>query len=413
MKKFFKILSVCFLLISTIFFGGCIFISSSLPNVYYSTKKSEMVLSGAVPLTIKPIRNTKPLRTNSNHNPSLHFPGSITLLNLIPIKTVEIDIIDESEVIPCGTPFGVKLFTEGVMVIGTSTIKTQQGMANPAKQSGIKKGDVITKINDYQIKSNEDLAYMVENSDGKPLSVSITRGNMSFDTSLTPAKSVNEDIYRVGIWVRDSSAGIGTITFYNAKNKSFSGLGHGICDVDTGELLPLSHGDIMEASINGINRGTRGTPGELKGYFVNHKPIGKLKANTETGIYGTLDKVPNNLTKMKIAMKHQVKTGPAYIITTLKDETPQKYTINIESINYQESNPTKNILISITDKELLSKTGGIVQGMSGSPIIQNGMLIGAVTHVFINEPNKGFAIFAETMLTNSNNFFNITNQTAS
>lgn len=389
------------------------FISSSLPSVYYATEKSEMVLSGAVPLKIRPSNNPKSLNTNCSCNSSNYFPGSVTFLNFLPIKTVQIDIVEENQVVPCGTPFGIKLFTEGVMVIGTSNVKTQQGNANPAKQSGIKKGDVITKINDYQIKSNEDLAYMVENSSGKPLSVSITRGNITFDTSLTPVKPVNEDMYRVGIWVRDSSAGIGTITFYNVKNSSFSGLGHGICDIDTGELLPLSHGDIMEASINGVNRGTRGAPGELKGYFVNQKPIGKLKANTETGVYGTLDKVPSNSKAVKIAMKQQVKPGPAYVLTTLHDEVPKSYSINIESINYNENNPTKNILISITDNELLEKTGGIVQGMSGSPIIQNGMLIGAVTHVFINEPNKGFAIFAETMLTNSNNYFGITNKNAS
>ena len=407
MKKIFKISLAVSLLITSACFIGRTFIANSSPDTYHITQDPEIRLSGYLPLSVKPVKNISQVNSLSpEHFPS-SFKAKLTLFDMIPIKSVRVDLIPECKVIPCGTPFGVKIFTDGVMIIGVSTVKTENGICNPAKSCGLKKGDVITKVNNNLIRNNEELANVIEKSDGKELNVSVQRGNITFDTILTPAKSCDDKLYRAGIWVRDSSAGIGTITFYNSSNNSFSGLGHGICDIDTGELLPLSHGDIMEASINGINKGRKGTPGELRGSFVDSHPIGTLNANTETGIYGTLKKSPSSNKPLNIAMKQQVKTGPAKILTTLSGEQPQFYDINIESINYNDNNPTKNILISITDKDLIQKTGGIVQGMSGSPIIQNNMLIGAVTHVFVNEPHKGYAIFAETMLTKSNNIYSV------
>ena len=261
MKKFFRTLSTISLILTSIFFIGCAAISYEFPDIYNVTENSNIALSGPVPLTIKPTNKKSDIGAGINNQANKIRKGNLTLLNFIPIKPVEIDIVSENEVIPCGTPFGVKIFTDGVMVIGTSTITSMNGIYNPAKQSGIKKGDVITQINNSPIKSNEDLANVVENSQGNTLSVSVTRGNIVFDTSLTPVKAINDDCYKIGIWVRDSSAGIGTVTFYNTVNNTFSGLGHGICDVDTGELLPLSRGDIMEGNINVISKGLKGTPG--------------------------------------------------------------------------------------------------------------------------------------------------------
>ena len=177
----------------------------------------------------------------------------------------------------------------------------------------------------------------------------------------------------------------------------------GICDVDTGELLPLSHGDVVSAKIDGIKLGQKGSPGELKGFFNNYQPIGNLVINTASGIYGNIYDMKPTQDEVVIAMKQQVKTGKAHIITTLSQDTCEMFEININSVNYDESSPTKNMVIEITDRNLISKTGGIVQGMSGSPIIQNGRLVGAVTHVFVNYPKKGYGIFAENMLTNSLN----------
>lgn len=407
MKKFLKAALATSLLTASALLIGRAFISYNFPSVYHVTQDSEIKLSGNIPLSVKPIKNVKQVNSLSPDKIPPTYKASLTLFDFIPIKTVKVNLISDYKAIPCGTPFGVKIFTDGVMIIGVSTVKTENGICNPAKECGLKKGDVITKVDNQDIRNNEELAQIIEKSCGKQLNVSVQRGNIVFDTCLKPAQSYDDKLYRAGIWVRDSSAGIGTITFYNSSNNSFSGLGHGICDIDTGDLLPLSHGDIMEASINGINKGKRGAPGELRGSFVDAQPIGALKANTETGVYGTLKKSPSSNRSLTIAMKQQVKTGPAKILTTLSGESPKYYDINIESINYNDNNPTKNILILITDKELIEKTGGIVQGMSGSPIIQNDMLIGAVTHVFINEPYKGYAIFAETMLTKSNNIYGV------
>lgn len=412
MKKFFRLLSIIILSLSSFLFAGCISISSNFPDIYHSTEKAQINLSGAIPLSVNP-SYSKYIDVGLKSESPFRYQANLTLMNIIPLKSVAVEIVEESKVIPCGTPFGVKIFTDGVMIIGLSNVKTEKGLCNPARISGLKKGDVINKVNNKDIKSNDELASIIEKSTGKPINVSVVRGNITFDTSIAPVKSIDDDSYKAGIWVRDSSAGIGTLTFYDSSKGTFSGLGHGICDIDTSELLPLSHGDIMEATINGINKGVRGSPGELRGCFIDCIPIGNLKANTETGVYGTLDHCPCKNKAINVAMKQQVKTGPAKVLTTISGETPEYYNINIDSINYNEINPTKNILISIIDKNLIDKTGGIVQGMSGSPIIQNGLLIGAITHVFINDPNKGFAIFAETMMTNSNNIFGIAHKNAS
>ena len=199
------------------------------------------------------------------------------------------------------------------------------------------------------------------------------------------------------MWVRDSSAGIGTLTFYSPSSQVFAGLGHPVCDVDTGETLPLSSGEIVPAKIYSVNRGVSGTPGELRGGFEKGT-LGNLTVNGETGIYGTLSNLPTLNDPVPVAMKQQVKSGSAQVLTTIDGTTPKLYDIRIDQVRYNDSSPTRNMVIVITDQELLDKTGGIVQGMSGSPILQDGKLIGAVTHVFVNDPTKGFAIFAENML---------------
>ncbi len=323
------------------------------------------------------------------------------LLDAIPIKTVDVEVVEETQVIPCGTPFCVKIFTQGVVVVGMSDLKSNGKTVNPARSAGLKIGDVITSINGIQVNTNEEVAAIIEKSGGVPLSLSVLRSNMSFEVQITPVKADDGISYKAGLWVRDSSAGIGTLTFYNPEEHSFAGLGHGICDIDTGDLMPLLSGDIVSANISGIVKGEKGTPGELRGYFSNNNAIGNLSANIQTGVYGTMDQCPASNEPMTVAMKQQVVPGKAQILTTIQGNEPQYYDIEIESVNYNEDVPTKNMIVKITDPELLEKTGGIVQGMSGSPIIQNGMLVGAVTHVFVNEPEKGYGIFAENMLENS------------
>lgn len=413
MKKFFKFSCTLLLIVCGLFFGECILLSNELPKIYNTTDNSEITLSGTIPMKIRPDKTDIYANAEINTEFPKVIPAKVTLLDIFPVKTVEIHSKPENIVTPCGTPFGVKLFTKGPLVINISEVRTETGVESPAWEAGIKKSDAITSVNGQDITTNEELASLVEESKGKPISLNVVRNNNKMNFTVTPVKSLDDKKYKIGVWVRDSSGGIGTVTFYDATKGTFSGLGHGICDVDTGELIPLSHGDIMEASIKGIDKGIQGKPGELKGSFIGHTPIGQLDANIETGIYGTLRHPPTSAQTTKVAMKQQVKTGSAKILTTVSGEKPQYYDINIESINYNEKNPTKNILISIVDKELLEKSGGIVQGMSGSPIIQNGMLIGAITHVFINEPKRGYAIFSETMLEKSNNLFRTLHKTMS
>lgn len=401
MRKFFRGLAIYATFISAVLFLIGVNVYFKTPNKYNITSKSGIAIKSSLPVTTNIKFQEKSMETGSLNADKKDYDINLLLMNSIPIKKVHVQVVDETRVIPCGTPFGVKIFTQGVVVVATSEVKTDLGLVNPAKSAGIRKGDVITRISNKTINTNDEISEAIENCEGKDISVSIIRNNISFETKLRPAKSSTDNIYKVGLWVRDSSAGIGTMTFYNESTKTFAGLGHGICDSDTGDILPLLHGDIVKANINGIIRGERGAPGELKGYFMQSEPVGNLEANLNTGVYGYLNIPPSKNKALIVAMKQQVKNGPAQILTTINGQLPERYNINIESFNYDENSPCKNMIVKITDEKLLAQSGGIVQGMSGSPIIQNDMLVGAITHVFVNDPTKGYAIFAENMLVNA------------
>ena len=224
------------------------------------------------------------------------------------------------------------------------------------------------------------------------------RGNLTFSVEVTAVKSVSEERYKLGAWVRDSSAGIGTLTFYDPGSGIFGGLGHAVCDIDTGEILPLQSGEVVPVNISGVVRGEVGEPGELRGSFAKGSVLGTLAQNGETGVYGQMRGFLTNQEAMSVAMKQEVHTGSAQIITTIDSGGYQYYDVQIEKVHFNDGSPTRNLIVRITDETLLEKTGGIVQGMSGSPIIQDGKLVGAVTHVFVNDPTRGYGIFAENML---------------
>lgn len=404
-KNLFKILSILALFICTSIMVCGITVYYKFPDEYKSTSENSFSFESVLPITAKTEINKDLVETESNIHKCKRCSANIRLLNVIPIKNVNVNLVEEKELIPCGTPFGVKIFTQGVMIIGLSDIKTDDGVFNPAKSAGIKKGDIILNINGKEVLSNEDILKIVEESNGQSINLNIRRSNLVFEVNLSPVKSSSDQMYKIGLWVRDSSAGIGTMTFFDPASNCFAGLGHGICDIDTGELLPLSHGDIMKASINGVIKGEKGSPGELKGAFSNNEVIGNLRSNSFAGVYGELKCCPIQNELLPIAMKQQVKIGKAKILTTISSDTPRYYNIEITSINYNENAPSKNMVILITDEELIETTGGIVQGMSGSPIIQNGKIVAAVTHVFVNEPTKGYAIFIENMLSFSNSLY--------
>lgn len=328
---------------------------------------------------------------------------SATFLGVIPIKKIYVKEIDKIKVNPCGTPFGVKLLTDGVMVIDIKDVFCENGVRSPAREAGLKMGDVITSVDGRKISSNSELRELVYSAEGKLLQLKYQRNFEEHETKLKPAYSLKDDKWIAGLWVRDSSAGIGTITFCT-ENGIFGGLGHPICDVDTGNILPLGRGEIVSAYINDIKHGTAGSPGELCGIFSNNESIGNVKINDECGLFGRLIKSINIYEPILIGLKQEVKVGKATIYSTIFGDVPQSYDIEIESIDFNQN--SRNYVVRITDQRLLKKTGGIVQGMSGSPIIQNGKLVGAITHVFINDPTRGYGVFAETMIEKSNQILN-------
>lgn len=398
MKKCIKIITSLTAIAVMILFGLTIYLDIALPNKFYVVEGEKVVLHSKLALSME---NDEPLKTGraaavSEVAGSSHS-GKIMLFGIIPVKTTTIDVVKEKMLVPCGTPFGIKMFTDGVLVVGVNDVDTENGSVNPAKTAGIKLGDSILTINGKSMLTNEDVGNVIANSGGKKLTVVLRRKSQDMTVSLQPVKSQSDGKYKAGIWVRDSSAGIGTVTFYDPSTGSFGGLGHAICDVDTGDVLPLMSGEVVDVTINGVIKGEAGTPGELKGSFVSQRAVGNLLINNETGVFGLMDYCPSVAKALPMAMKQEVKTGKATILTTLDGKTPKEYEIQIERASIGSTNLTKNMVIRVTDKELLAKAGGIVQGMSGSPIIQNGKLVGAVTHVLINDPTCGYGIFAENM----------------
>lgn len=401
MKKFFQNCSATFLIASSFIFGGIIYAYRELPNTY-NVYESQNLDFEMFPYYINSARN---ITNKSKTNPIPH----IKFLNIFPVKSVCVNAQPTKYVLPCGVPFGAKIYTDGIIVVD-NTRKTNQSnfwnMKKPQTEEYLQKGDVILKVNDQPITSTDQFENIINRSGGNDVILTVMRQNQEITLPLTPTTNEKGSNYSAGIWVRDSSAGIGTMTFFDPATKMFAGLGHGICDIDTGNMLSVFKGTVDNVSIVDLQKSMSGVPGELHGCFTGKRSLGEIYSNSETGIYGKLDcDVSTNIPPMEIMAKQDVKTGEAQIITTIDGNTPHFYNVNIDSVNYNIDSPTKNIKLTITDPELLEKTGGIVQGMSGSPIIQNQALVGAVTHVLVNDPTKGYGIFAETMVTNSNKIF--------
>lgn len=347
---------------------------------------------------------SSPVKLESNHIGSSNI--KLKLFGKIPFKTVTVNTISQTKVIPCGDTVGVKIYTRGILVVGTSSVKGIDGKEHkPYNDSDIDKGDIIITANDKVLKNTQDLSKVVAESDGISIKLGIEREGNTINTNIVPVKTSNKQ-YKIGLWVRDSTSGIGTLTFYNPSTLTFGALGHGISDVDTETLLTVGKGEILESSILSVKKGEKGEPGELRGLFLNEElKKGEIFSNNECGIYGKLvsdDNLPNNAL-IPIGLKNEIKEGPAVILSNIDGRKVETFTVDIQKIIKQSRPNSKNMVIKITDQRLIDKTGGIVQGMSGSPIIQNGKLIGAVTHVFINDPTRGYGIFAESMYQNSNN----------
>ncbi len=305
----------------------------------------------------------------------------------IPIKTAKTVVKERQNVILCGTPFGIKIKSDGVMVVQTAE-------KSPAKDAGIREGDVIISVNGENVRTNSDISRAVQLCSDST-SVVLERDDREMCFEFTPKRE--DGCLKIGVFVRDSAAGVGTLTFIDPKTKTFGGLGHSVSDVTTGETIPLGSGEITRAEIFGIVKGKSGSAGELCGLIFPGSETGKLTKNTESGVFGDYSgEISGDI--YPAAFKQEVKAGPAQILTTIDTNAPKAYSIEIERINLLDLEGSKSMVIKITDPELLEKTGGIVRGMSGSPIIQDGKFAGAVTHVLVNDPTRGYAVFAENML---------------
>ena len=324
-----------------------------------------------------------------------------SLINSKELTTLHKEKRKDIEVYPGGISIGVKINNKGALVVGYSDISTHEGLSeSPGKVAGIELGDIIEEVNGENIETCSDLISKVKTCRNDEMTVKILRGNSELTKKISLIKEDNE--YKIGLWVRDSTAGIGTLTFYDKDSKTFGALGHPITDGDTNVSFNIKSGTLLRSSVLSIKKGERGNPGEIKGLFINeNESIGNIEKNTNSGIYGdgSVELINPNFNKaMTVAYRDEIKEGHAQIITTVEDGGAKAYDIEILKLLPQDEPGSKSMIIKIVDPVLLEKTGGIVQGMSGSPIIQNGKIIGAVTHVLINKPDVGYGIYIEWML---------------
>lgn len=327
----------------------------------------------------------------------------LSLFGIVPIKHIEVNAIPARELMVCGNTVGIKLYVKGLLVVGISRVLTPEGReVLPVKDSGIEPGDFIIEINRKKIENISDLTSVIEEAGEKEVEIGFLHDNRMVSAKVTPVKCVEDGKFRLGIWVRDSTAGIGTLTYFEPETGKFGALGHGITDIDTGTMLPVHNGELLRSSVYGIKKGMQGMPGELQGDFLNSpEVIGDIYWNTAFGVFGqlknsVLDSLPGK--SYPVGTRSVVREGPAVILSNIHGEEIEEFQIEIQKVARKNLSGPKSMILKITDPRLLDQTGGIIQGMSGSPIIQDGRLIGAVTHVLVNDPSRGYGIFIETML---------------
>lgn len=320
-------------------------------------------------------------------------------LGVLPLKTIKVHTVEKQEVLVSGSPVGIYMETKGVLVIDSGEITDREGIRRTPAEHIIQSGDYICEIDGKVLTGKRQLMQLVRENQGEPMELQVIRHQETIKLEMTPVET-EDGSYKLGIWVRDNIQGIGTLT-YVEPNGTFGALGHGISDADTGERLEISDGDLYRADILSIRKGTAGTPGELRG-VINYREenrIGTICGNSQYGIRGQMEpgKYAESMKKIPTGLKQEVQTGKAEIRCDIGDGI-REYQCEILEIDSNARDTNKCFVLRITDDDLLSRTGGIVQGMSGSPVLQNGKLIGAITHVFVNDPTKGYGIFIENMM---------------
>lgn len=396
MKKAIRIFDVILFFICVVIFGVIIWGNAALPSGVVTYDGNSEPLAKVFTYTGKSTSLAVDKQTATPRRENLKLFG------IIPVKEVTVTEKAEQKVMVSGEVFGIKLYTDGVIVVGIQEVQTDSGKKSPSGSAGIEVGDIIVAIDGENVYTSDQVQSILGANNGGSFEVKIKRGERYRDYTVTPVYCEREGCYKAGMWVRDSTAGIGTITFYNKQSGIFAALGHQINDIDTKEIMPMLDGEAVKATVSKIEKSTRGTTGSLECDFTN-QTLGKLLSNTDCGIYGAYAEISECAKEYPVAAIQEVKKGKATLISTVEKGQPKKYEIEITHIGFNENNREKNMIVKVTDKDLINKTGGIVQGMSGSPIIQNGKLVGALTHVIVGNPQKGYAVFAQTMAEESNN----------
>lgn len=391
MKNLKKILLILFLLILLIYSSYI----TSIPKSIILFDGEDIELANLFGIYIK--EQVVPTVNNLEESYVKKENIELSLFNIIPLKNVSVETIPKTKVVPLGNTIGLKLYTTGVLVVGKTKIEGEE----PYKQSGIQEGDIIIKINEKEITCTNDLIECVNNSNGQNINVKYLRGEEELCGEILPKKNVDNE-YKIGLWVRDGAAGIGTITYYDTSNGNFGALGHGIVDIDTENLIKISSGTLVSSKISSIVKGEKDNPGEIKGSIINGRKIGEISKNTQFGIYGEITNLSSlnisSSNEIEVASRNEIKEGNAKVILNIEDGVRKEYDIKITKIFKNNNYDNKSMQIEICDENLLSLTGGIVQGMSGAPIVQNNKFVGAVTHVLVSDPTKGYAIFGDLMV---------------
>ncbi len=332
------------------------------------------------------------------------FEVQLKLFGIIPFKKLEVEVLPEITLMPGGQSIGVLLHAEGVLVIDHAEVVGRDSRYSPAKEAGIKRGDVLVAINGISVKSKKHASQLIHQfgKRERKMTVTVKRGGRTLDIEVPAVYDIQREVYLIGLWIKDSAAGVGTLTFYDAETRKYAALGHVIADARSEEPILVKDGKIVEANIVGVDKGKKGEPGEKIGQFSDSSAeLGSIEDNGPFGIVGQLAREPDNPLFEKplpVALASHVEPGPAEIITVVDGKTPKAYEAKIERVINQRTPSAKGMVVKVTDAALLEATGGIVQGMSGSPIVQEGRLVGAITHVFVNDPRRGYGVFAEWMV---------------
>lgn len=397
---------VCFLLLGAILALGCCgwqWIREQIPDKIQVSAAEELpdLFSGLLDRVVKEEKSesleVSYLGSTEQHS---EYELCYSLFGVIPLKAVTVSVVPRQQVYAGGNSIGIYMQTAGVLVIDTGAVKDRSGTVCCPAEHVVQRGDYIQAVNGQQVCTKEELVACICDSNGSELTLEIARKGEAVRVKVDPIENA-DGIYQAGIWVRNDTQGIGTLT-YIKEDGSFGALGHGISDIDTGDLLEISSGTLYDAKVVSIVKGEQGIPGELTGvirYNEGYK-IGEITENQENGIYGTLTGAPALTEEAKLyktAYRQEIQKGKASILCSVEG-TPRLYDVEIKEIRMNGTDVNKGMLLEITDQELLELTGGIVQGMSGSPILQNGKIVGAVTHVLVNDPTRGYGIFIENML---------------